>query len=92
MPPAQLTVSPNPVTPSTQILYSLPDPGAVRVSLRDIQGRTVRMFVDDTKLAGQHHVYWGSLDTQDNPVSTGVYLVELATGTKVQTVRVLVAK
>ena len=83
---ALATPAPNPVSGTTRIAYTMPQPGAVTVSVYDALGRRVATLVDG-EVAADRHV--ATLDARD--LAAGVYLVRLQTeaGTVQQTFTVV---
>ncbi|MDT8325145.1 MAG: T9SS type A sorting domain-containing protein, partial [Bacteroidota bacterium] len=76
--PSTLTLAqnyPNPFNPSTSISYTLPAGGAVRLTVYNNLGETVRTLVDRVQAAGRHTV---AFEAGDLP--SGLYLYELRAG------------
>lgn len=70
---------PNPFNPSTQISYTVPQAGAVRLAVYDLLGREIAVLVDGVTSSGRHTATFDG--TQ---ISSGVYLYRLtANGTSV---------
>lgn len=65
---------PNPFNPSTTLPFTLRQPGHVRLSIVDLQGREVAVLVDAVRPAGSYSVSWEPVD-----LPSGVYLVQLRT-------------
>ncbi len=59
---------PNPFNPSTDINYSIPDDGFVRLNVYNVLGQEVAVLVNGVMKAGNHHVNFNSAD-----LSSGVY-------------------
>jgi hypothetical protein len=70
---------PNPFNPSTTILFDLPHPARVRLSLYDPQGRLVRVLVDGELPAGEHQAHWDGRDQNGLAVGSGAYFYALVT-------------
>jgi len=70
---------PNPFNPSTTLSFEIPVAGKVQIYLRDIQGRTIRMLVDQVVAAGE---FSRNFDFSDLP--SGNYLYTLAYNGKTQ--------
>jgi hypothetical protein len=66
---------PNPFNPSTEIVFSLPESGPVRLAVYDLLGRRVALLIDGPTPAGTHRV---SFRADDLP--SGVYLYRLEAG------------
>ena len=67
-----MPVSPNPVTSTLNIDFSLPSAGSVRIGIYDLSGRLVQNLAETHRTAGSHSM---SLSTD---LSTGVYLCQLS--------------
>jgi len=71
---------PNPFNPSTEIRFSLADPGPLSLKIYDLSGRLVRhLLVGERYDEGQHRVEWNGRDQQGRQVSSGVYFYRLET-------------
>ena len=69
---------PNPFNPTTQVAYSLADPGPISVTVFDATGRVVRTLIKtDQHAAGIHVVTWDGRDKRGNLVPTGVYFYRM---------------
>lgn len=72
---------PNPFRTSTVIRYELPEPGAVRLGVFDVQGRLVRWLRPDAaQPSGLHRAPWDGRDMQGRSVAPGVYFCRLEAG------------
>ncbi|MCD6160794.1 MAG: T9SS type A sorting domain-containing protein [candidate division Zixibacteria bacterium] len=71
---------PNPFNPTTNISYELPSDGIVNLEIFDILGRKVRTLVDEYQSAGRQTIIWNSRDSDNNPVSAGIYFYRLQAG------------
>jgi len=71
---------PNPFNPETQILYSIPEAGNVKICIYDINGEMIRNLVDDYKSTGQHKAIWNGKDDSGNIVSSAAYFYTLQSG------------
>ena len=63
---------PNPFNPVTQIDFSIPSSGAVRLSVFNTLGQLVKVLVEETRQAGHHSVTFDASE-----FSTGLYLYRL---------------
>jgi flagellar hook assembly protein FlgD len=52
-------------------------PGPVRLTVHDIQGRTVRELTDRVWTAGEHKIVWDGIDKRGALVVPGLYLAHL---------------
>ncbi len=80
--PKDFTVTnyPNPFNLSTTIRYYLPEAGAVRIVIYDIQGRAVRTFDERFQGNGWHFTRWDGLSENGNAVSSGAYWMRIEAG------------
>jgi protocatechuate 3,4-dioxygenase beta subunit len=80
--PGQLALLPNypnPFNPSTKIDFTLPEALAVNLSIYDILGRRIKTLVEEALPPGRYSVTWNGSDTNNRPVSSGVYFYVLET-------------
>ena len=78
---------PNPFNPETQIAFSLPQAGAVRLSVFDVLGRKVAVLVDEPLPAGHHEATFEAAQ-----LPSGVYLYRLEVAGRILTRRMLFVK
>ena len=97
--PAELPISyilnqnyPNPFNPTTNIEYSIPVKGFVKLQIFDILGRSVAILVDDVQNAGVYHATWTGKTGNGIPMSSGVYFYRLQSGAFSKTERMLLLK
>jgi len=81
-PPPGLSMTMVPRGTEHEIRYSLPVQAQTRLSVFDLKGRFVVTLVDGDAVAGAHHVVWGYVDASGHGVSSGVYFVELQSGSR----------
>jgi hypothetical protein len=78
---------PNPVRSSTQIMYSLPKEGKVRLVVYNALGNVVTSLVNASQSAGEHRV---NFNVENLP--GGVYYYKIQVGTSVATQKMMVVK
>lgn len=78
---------PNPFNPSTNIVFSLPESGLVGIYLYDMLGRNVKVVGLEHRQPGRHTV---SIDATGLP--SGVYILQLKTGSHSATQKVTLVK
>ena len=83
---------PNPFNPTTTIEFTLPAAGFTNLLIYNVMGQKVRELVFDTMKAGVHAVIWDGRDDSGNPVSSGIYLINLKSGEHISTGRMLMMK
>jgi hypothetical protein len=84
---ADLTVFPNPFNPSTEIRYSVTEPGSIRLEIFDILGRSVEVLAEDAKSVGIHSATWNG-----DRFPSGMYLLRFAAGGKATVKKLMLAK
>ncbi len=85
-------VVPNPFNPRTTVWFDLDAAGAATLAVYDLRGRLVRTLAAGPRQAGQHRADWDGRDERGNAAAAGVYLLRLAAGDRVQSVKVSLAK
>jgi len=83
---------PNPFNPTTNIRYSLPAPGNVKVEIFNTLGQLIHTVVDQYQNSGTHNVVWNGMDNSGNQVSTGVYIYKLTTSNFVSAKKMMLIK
>ena len=78
---------PNPFNPVTQIKYTLPNDGHVRLDVHNILGQKVASLVDEKQKAGYKSARWGA-----SSFSSGIYFYRLQAGDFVQTKKMVLLK
>jgi len=73
----RLVNAPNPFAWSTTLSFVLPEPGRLRLTIHDIQGRSVRELTDGSWTAGEHRIVWDGKDQRGVSVVPGLYLAKL---------------
>ena len=69
---------PNPFNAVTTIQFSLPKENDVSLAIYDLVGRKVAEPLSNVPYeSGGHFVIWDGKDSQNRPVSSGVYLYRL---------------
>ena len=84
--------TPNPVTHSTVLNFSLSQPGHAQLFVYDISGRLVKVLLDGERNAGPQVLTWDGTDSVGKPITNGVYTVMLSSQRGSLTKRVVVAR
>lgn len=71
---------PNPFNSSTTIHYELYRPSEIKLAVYDIQGRLIRLFGEGWEKPGSHFLRWDGRNDNQQPVSSGIYLLVLDAG------------
>ena len=83
---------PNPFNATVTLPFSLPRDGHVRMTVWNTAGQRVRVLVDEIAGAGFHQVQWDGRDEAGRAAASGLYLVRMVTGAKVQMAKVTLLK
>ena len=75
-----LSVSPNPFNPRTQVKFQLEWPAATRLCVFDLSGRLVRTLLVENLESGEHSIFWDGLDSSGRRSPSGTYLVMIQAG------------
>jgi len=78
---------PNPFNPTTDINYSIPKSGFVKIKVYDLLGREVTTLVNEFKPAGNYHVQFNA-----GKLVSGVYFYRMESGEYSQTKKLLLLK
>ena len=84
-----LAVSPNPGDGRVSIEYAVPREADVRVSVVDLQGRTVANLVNGIARPGIHVARWNGILEGGEPAPAGVYFIHFRSPAKAITRRVV---
>ncbi|MDB5036448.1 MAG: Fibronectin type protein [Chlorobi bacterium] len=69
--------TPNPVSSSTRIAFSVLESGKVSLQINDAYGNVVRTFDVEAKAGEQNEVVWDGLDATGTRVANGAYIYKL---------------
>ncbi len=72
---------PNPFNPETLISYTVPHQANIKLIIYNVLGQRVKTLVNTQITAGTHSVIWNGLSEQGVPVSSGLYIMHLSSGT-----------
>jgi hypothetical protein len=81
--------APNPFRGTSSLTYALPEPGRVRLTVHDVQGRRVATLVDADLDPGRHQAAWDGTEEAGGAVPPGLYFVRLQAGARVATGRII---
>ena len=49
----------------------------IKVTVYDAQGKVIAKLVNEIQAAGEYNIAWNSTDARENPISSGIYFIEL---------------
>jgi hypothetical protein len=77
-----LSVSPNPFSREINVNYYAGDTRPVRISVYDVQGRSLRTLFSGSDQQGWHHVLWNGRNAGNTLMPAGIYVLRLETAKK----------
>ncbi len=72
---ARIDSNPNPFNPSTNISFSIPVGGKVKLEIYNLKGQKVAEPVNRELASGKHSVAFDGVDSQNRGLASGVYLL-----------------
>jgi hypothetical protein len=85
-------VNPNPFNASTDLGYSLPQAGRLRLKVYSVTGREVAVLVDGMQNAGEYRVRWDGRDREGQLLPAGVYFAQLELGDRIESQKLVLAR
>lgn len=79
------SITPNPMTKTALIAYSLQSTAHVRIDVYSVNGRLVATPVNQFETGGQHQFVWNAHDTQGRILPVGIYLMHLTADSETST-------
>jgi flagellar hook assembly protein FlgD len=83
---------PNPFNPTTTIAYYIPVKSKVDMAIYNVKGQRVKDLINNEIPKGSHRIVWDGKDNNGRAVSSGLYLVRIGIGNKVDTHKVMMLK
>jgi hypothetical protein len=83
---------PNPFNPSTTIEYQVAKAGNVSINIYDINGRLIKVLVNENIIPGSHSVIWNGKDNKGSTVASGTYFYQVQAGDFVQAKKMILLK
>ena len=83
---------PNPFNPKTTLSFNMAQAGQVKLAVFDVQGRLVKVLVDEHKAAGPHAIEWDGTDAKGERMTSGVYLSKFLSGEHEETRKMILLK
>ena len=85
--PLEFTIErayPNPFNPVVNVRFGLPKEAPVHILIYDVAGRLISEYQVGNKSAGWHEFSWNAVDMLGQAVGTGIYLLTIQAGDKLQ--------
>jgi len=83
---------PNPFNPSTKIIYNLQKSDFTILEIYSPLGQKIEVLTNEFQNAGIHEVNWNVANGGLGSLHSGVYLARLKSGSKIQTIKLLLLK
>ena len=83
---------PNPFNPVINIQYDLVEDAMVNITIYDMMGRQVSRLVNSQQSAGFKSIQWNATNDVGSPISAGVYLYSIRTGSFRKTKKMVLLK
>ena len=71
---------PNPFNPTTEISFSISDPGYVSIEIYNVKGELVKTLINREMNSGMNSVYWNGDDLNAKSVTSGIYFYKMRAG------------
>lgn len=68
---------PNPFNQGTTIVYSISEPGQVKLSILDCKGRKIQAWNQEIVSPGIYSIFWDGLSAKGIAASSGIYIVRM---------------
>ncbi len=83
---------PNPFNPTTQLRFSLPKKGHVKMDIYNIVGQIIRTLIDREYPAGEYSVEWDGNTADGNKAASGIYLMKFNTDSFSKSIKMVMMK
>jgi len=83
---------PNPFRASATIRFALAADGPVKIAVYDVSGRMIRTLHDGNAKGGENTLTWDGTDNAGNPVSGGIFWMEMSTPSYTSSKRLVVLR
>jgi len=82
-----LTAYPNPFNPSVNIDYVLNKSQFIEINIVNLEGKIIDVLESSFKMEGIHSIVWNPIN-----ISSGVYFLNISSGNKIQTQKLMFMK
>lgn len=88
----KLSSAPNPFSQNTGLSLELSKAGELEMVIYNLKGQQVRHLHSQNLAAGQHKLNWDGRNDQNQPLSSGIYLIKASSNGQVASQKVLLLK
>jgi hypothetical protein len=83
---------PNPFNPATTIRFGVKESGHVSLRIYDVNGRLVRVLVDERREPGRYEERWDGLDDASRETASGIFFYRLVAGSFEETKKMVLLR
>ncbi|MFH0735600.1 MAG: glucoamylase family protein [bacterium] len=83
---------PNPFNPSTTIVYTIPTTGKVNIEIYDVLGNVVNTLFNGLADAGKNEIIWNGYNSNNQKISSGVYIYRITFNNIILSKKMLMVK
>ncbi len=83
---------PNPFNPSTTIRFSISETQKTRLTIHNLKGQEVLQTPSKDHAPGVYEFQWQGTDLNGHPLSAGIYLCRVESGSQFQTIKMVLLK
>ncbi len=83
---------PNPFNSKTTIRYQIKEAGHVYIEIYDVLGQKVKTLIDQHQPAGYYTIGWDGTNEQGQVLASGIYIMELKSGSFKQSRKLAIVK
>tara|TARA_Y100000739_G_C20408620_1_gene373439 strand:- start:137 stop:529 length:393 start_codon:yes stop_codon:yes gene_type:complete len=83
---------PNPFNPLTTIAYDLSQNTEMNITIYDLMGREVKTLLHREQTAGKRRIQWNATNNQNQPVSSGTYILLVKHGEVTESRKMILVK
>ena len=86
------SIGPNPTVGSAELVYSLPQPGPVRLEVYNLFGSRVALLLNGEQGAGRHSIRWDGRAQDGRVLPSGLYLARIQAGGAGENARIMLIR
>ena len=83
---------PNPFNPCTTIRYKIQKRAEVLIKVFDVSGKEIITLVNGVEDPGEKSVQWQGMDSNGNPVTSGVYIYQITAGSHAEAKKMILVR
>ncbi|OQX56200.1 MAG: hypothetical protein B5M53_02670 [Candidatus Cloacimonas sp. 4484_209] len=91
-PPIFITLYPNPLVRATEIHYTIPEDGNVKLTVYDVSGQKIKTITNTFMEKGEHTIHWYGTDFKNRIVPAGTYFCRIDINRKIVSTKMIILK